>query len=197
VKLHSDGWSLEGNCSLVPPDRSVVIKWVTSMGPMYSFVADTDFYRTALARFRRQQPLWRRWAPWAAILIALITVYVYARATDAPWVLIPAVLAGGIVGGAAGGFAVRSWIMRRVRRMPGFGGTITVRLDEDGLHMTEPHGEMNLAWTAFNRVVRVNDGLLLMRGSSVRWLPDSALQNVTSDDALAFVRSRVPVVVVD
>jgi hypothetical protein len=83
----------------------------------------------------------------------------------------------------------------RIKRSPGFGSTITVNLDDDGLFAKEEHGEARLSWAAFTRVVRLSDGLLLLRGKVIRWLPDSALKDVTPQQALELVQSNVQVTV--
>jgi hypothetical protein len=81
-------------------------------------------------------------------------------------------------------------------RAPNYGATVTITLDDNGLHATEPHAQVCLAWAAFTRVVRFADGILFVRGEIARWLPDSALQNVTPEVALAFARSMTEVATV-
>jgi hypothetical protein len=58
----------------------------------------------------------------------------------------------------------------------------------------EPNAQATFAWAAFTGVARFSDGILLMRGRIIRWLPDSALQNSVPEEALAFVRSKIEVV---
>ena len=81
----------------------------------------------------------------------------------------------------------------RVRRIPGYGATITVILNNEGLHAAEPHAKATLAWSAFTSVVHFPDGILLMRGNVGRWLPDSALQDAAPDAALTFERSKAEI----
>ncbi len=162
----------------------------------YEFVADWGFYRTAFARYRQQRPHRIRSA---LILLAIAGVlacaWMYAHATHAFWGVIPELaLVGGISGGIAGYVASRIVTPIRTKRMPGFGSTITATVDENGLTAAEPQAQASLQWAAFTRVVRFPDGILLLRGRVIRWLPDSALQNATPADALAFVRSKTQVV---
>jgi hypothetical protein len=168
------------------------------MSPTYSFVADLGFYRTAFARYRRQHFSWRRTILLISALAVLGLAWIYGQKAGALWTIVPAcAFVGGIVGAAVTYSLTKLLFPRRIKRTPGYGGTIAVRLDDEGLHAKEMYGEAKLAWAAFNRVVRFSDGLLLLRGNTIRWLPDSALQNSTPAEALAFVRSKSQVITID
>jgi hypothetical protein len=168
------------------------------MSPAYSFVADLSFYRTAFARYRRQRFSWRPMVLLVSAFAILALAWIYGQKINALWTIVPACAFVGGVAGAATTYSVTKLLWpRRIKRSPGYGGTITVRLDDEGLHAKEMYGEAKLAWAAFNRVVRFSDGLLLLRGNTLRWLPDSALQNSTPEEALAFVRSKSQVFTID
>jgi hypothetical protein len=83
-----------------------------------------------------------------------------------------------------------------MKRSPGYGDTVTIVLDDDGFHAQAPNEQSNLGWAAFTRVARFPDGILLLRGRVIRWLPDSALRDTTPGEALAFVQSKTTVVAV-
>jgi hypothetical protein len=161
----------------------------------YEFVADWPFFRTAFARYRRQQPHRLRNAlVMAAAAGVLACAWMYARATNALWISIPEfALIGGISGGIGAFAASKILAPIRTKRLPGFGAKITATFDEDGVTAAEPLAQASMKWAAFTRVVRFPDGILLLRGRVIRWFPDSALQNATPADALAFVRSKTPV----
>jgi hypothetical protein len=161
----------------------------------YSFIANWSFYRTAFARYGRQKPnRYRMTAVVIAIGAGLLLAWAYGRASGALWAPISeSALIGGFFGGAGTYAANRYLLPRRIKRSPDYGATITVRLDDEGLHGSEPHAQASLGWAAFTRVVRFTDGFLFLRGNVIRWLPDSALTNATPEEALAFVRYKTEV----
>jgi hypothetical protein len=165
------------------------------MNISYSFVADWGFYRTAFARYRQQRPHRHRAIVMAiAIATVLLLAWLYGLSSGALWTPIPLFALIGGVAGALGTFVlVKILVPQRMKRAPNYGATVSVTLDDEGLHAVEPHAQATLAWPAFTRVVRFGDGILLIRGRVIRWLPDAALQNSTPDDALAFVRSKTQV----
>jgi len=163
----------------------------------YSFIANWSFYRTAYDRYGRQKPHRYRKATFLTVIgAALLLACVYGRSSGALWTPIPELaLIGGLSGGAGTYAAARFLLPRRIKRSPNYGATITVRLDDDGLHGSEPHAQASFHWAAFTRVVRFTDGFLFLRGNVMRWLPDSALTNATPEEALAFVRSKTEVAI--
>ena len=164
----------------------------------YSLVADWTFYRTAFARYRRQKPNRHRTTVCMAVIAAaLLIAWVYGRSSGAAWTLIPeSALVGAVVSGAATYALARALLPRRIRRLPNYGVSIAISLDDAGLRASEPHAQASFEWAAFTRVARFADGFLFVRGRVIRWLPDSALTNATPEEALAFVRSKTEVVVI-
>jgi len=161
----------------------------------YEFVADWDFHRTAFARYGRQRPNRLRNSLILALsALVLACAWMYARATNASWVSIPEfALTCGIAGGLIGFATSKILLPIRLKRTPDYGAKITATLDEDGLTAAEPQAQAILKWAAFTRVAHFPDGILLLRGRVIRWLPNSALQNATPAEALAFVRSKTQV----
>jgi hypothetical protein len=164
----------------------------------YSIVANWEFYRTALARYRRQKPKrYRAVALASVVAAALLLAWVDGRSSDALWTPIPEfALIGGVLGGATTYASARILLPQRIKRSPNYGATVTITLDDKGLHATEPHAQTSLASAAFTRVIRFADGILFVRGPIARGLPDAALQNTTPEEALAFVRSKTEVAIV-
>jgi hypothetical protein len=164
----------------------------------YSFVTNWDFYRTAFARYRRQKPNRQRTIAVAIVVaVALLLAWSYGRSSGAAWTSIPKfALFAGVVGGTTAYAFGRILLPRRIKRSPNYGATVSLTLDGEGLHATEPHARVSLAWAAFTRVTRFEDGILFVRGSVIRWLPDSALQNATPEEVLSFVRTKTEVAVV-
>lgn len=168
------------------------------MKPSYTFSADWAFYRTAFARYRAQNQ--RRYVALgvsALLGTILLVAWLYGQRTGAFWTPIPEfALIGAVVSGSTSYAIAKALLTRRFKRSPSYGATVTVSLEDDGLHATEPLAQTTLAWGAFTRVARFPDGMLFIRGRVIRWLPDAALQNSTPEEALAFVRTKVEVTVV-
>jgi hypothetical protein len=115
----------------------------------YSFAANWDFYRTAFARYRRQKPKRNRTIAVSIVVAAVpLLAWIYGRSSDAVWTPIPkfALISGaigGAIGGAVGGATAyalaRILLRRRIKCSPNCGVTVSVTLDGEGLHGTEPH----------------------------------------------------------
>jgi hypothetical protein len=166
------------------------------MSIAYAIVADWPFYRTSFARYRQQKGTrWRSIAISGAIAVIMLSAWVYGRSSCAWWTPIPEFsLIGGIIGALGSVALVKILTPIRIRRSPGFGAAVSVTLDDYGLHAIEAHGQTTLAWAAFTRVVRFEDGLLFLRGRIMRWLPDAALKNSTPEEATAFVLGKTDLV---
>jgi hypothetical protein len=54
-------------------------------------------------------------------------------------------------------------------------------------------GAGRFPWTVYDRAVHFSDGILLIRKGGIRWLPDAALTEGTAGDAIAIVRTHLPV----
>src|SRR5262245_28605179 len=120
----------------------------------YSLVADWSFYRTALARYRRQRPeRLRNLLVSAALVAVLLFASVYGWCTSASWAPIAQFgLIGGVVGGVGAYALVGILTPLRMKRSPGYGDTVTVVLDESGLRAAAPNEQATLTWAAFTRV---------------------------------------------
>jgi hypothetical protein len=146
---------------------------------------------TAFARYRKQRLDRLRNILIALAVVAVLVLAWCGRSVSARWTSIPeSALVGGVVAGVAVYVLARILTPIRIKRSPGYGATVTVILDDDGFHAEAPNEQARLAWAAFTRVARFPDGILLLRGRVIRWLPDSALQNATPGEALALVRSK-------
>jgi hypothetical protein len=79
----------------------------------------------------------------------------------------------------------------RLRSRSGFGTETNYSIAETGITITGT-GQGSFAWAVYSRAIRFSDGLLLVRKGAVRWLPDTALQSGTVEEATALVRARLP-----
>jgi len=169
------------------------------MSITYRLLIDLAFYQTALKRYRRQRlNRHRNLSILGIAAIPIVGALIYAWITNAAWIVIPATaVAGGMSGGIVA--AVVAWVVRsrNLKRGPEYGGEVTVILNEDGLAARGRHVQTRFEWPAFTRCVRLPDGIMLLRGRVLQWLPDTALLNVTPDEAVAYVRSKTKLVDVE
>jgi hypothetical protein len=87
---------------------------------------------------------------------------------------------------------VKRGIMLKYRVRPTFGAETTFRMIDNEVVITGP-GAGQFPWTVYDRAVHFPDGILLVRKGGIRWLPDAALTEGTAADAIAMVRTHLPV----
>ena len=157
----------------------------------YHVKGDADYFRTVRDRYYRQRPFLLRLTSQFSILGAcLILPWVYAWVTETPW------KDGAKFGIPVGiGVAIGSLYLTKaliLARLTGRGknseGTVT--LSEDGVTGRGQRGQTLQFWTSYPRAVRFFDGILLLRGGVIRWLPDSALRQGTAEEATALVAAK-------
>jgi hypothetical protein len=92
---------------------------------------------------------------------------------------------------AAGGLLVTRWsINRRLKGKIDFGTEVTMTLSETGIEAIGQNVSGKWSWAAYPRSVRFPDGILLERAGVIRWLPDSAIQFGTPEQASQLVASK-------
>jgi len=161
---------------------------------------DRALLRTALRRYNRQRPDRKRNVAVVALAVPTLVVtagaWLYASLTQATWLNFAKVagmsaLWGGMVGGGWSILFFGTTLTRQIRSNPAFGDEVSIVLNDQGLAETGPHAQVKIEWSGFTRCVRFSDGIMLLQGSGARWLPDAGLQTVASEEAVAFVRSKV------
>jgi hypothetical protein len=110
----------------------------------------------------------------------------------------PASVLGGFLGALLGaiflGDPIDAWIARRrLRKSPFHNNDLSFRISSTELHVTGTNEDSHLKWSAYSKVRRFSDGLLLFQGPSFfNWLPDSAAVDTTSiEQAQVIARSQV------
>jgi hypothetical protein len=157
----------------------------------YHVKGDAAYFRTVRDRYYRQRPFPLRLTSQFSILGAcLVLPWVYAWVLDAPWKSgaefgIPI----GIVVAVGSFYLTKAIILARLRgRGKNSEGTVT--LSEEGVTGRGQRGQTLQNWTSYPRAVRFFDGILLLRGGVIRWLPDSALRRGTAEEATALVAAK-------
>lgn len=157
----------------------------------YHVKGDAAYFRTVRDRYYQQRPFLLRLRTQFSVLGAcLVLPWAYAWVTDAPWkdgaeLGIPV----GIVVAVGSLYLAKALILARLRAR-GKNSEGTVTLSEEGVTGRGQHGSTLQYWTSYPRAVRFFDGILLLRGGVIRWLPDSALQNGTAEEATALVATK-------
>jgi hypothetical protein len=158
----------------------------------YQYLFDAAYCRTVISRFYRQRPFYLQLHYQFAAIALLIVVAWFstqaspARVSRAPFIAlcVTAVVIVGFI------FLVRFAIMLKLRKSREFGKQVTIALSDEGLEASGSNGRSTVKWSAYPRSVRYSDGILLARGGAIRWLPDSALEEGTVQDAVALVRAK-------
>ena len=74
------------------------------------------------------------------------------------------------------GHLVDLWLAkRRLRKSPYFNDNVVITISPESYHEKSDKSESTIAWSAFTKVRRFNDGVLLFQGALVHWLPNSAI----------------------
>jgi hypothetical protein len=81
-------------------------------------------------------------------------------------------------------------LLLRFKGRPDFGSEVTVALSEEGVLARARNSEAKLTWATYPRSVRFRDGILLQKPGAIRWLPDSAIESGTADEATTLVGSK-------
>jgi hypothetical protein len=157
----------------------------------YHVKGDAAYFRTVRDRYHQQRPFLLRLTSQFSILGAcLILPWVYAWVTDASWKDGAAFgIPVGIVVAVGSLYLTKALILARLSgRGKNSEGSVT--LSEEGVTGRGQHGQSLQYWTSYPRAVRFFDGILLLRGGVIRWLPDSALRLGTAEEATALVAAK-------
>jgi len=159
----------------------------------YRFVVNGDYWRTERKRYERQRPfaLRRNIMPVLALLsLAFGFFMLWLQDNESASNLAPKVL--GIA------FLITFLLetlrvvtnLRIQKRLSKATSETLCTLSEEGVSIQQEIAQTKLAWSYYLRAVRYADGLLLMRGMTRLWLPDSALDGATPKEATDLVQSK-------
>jgi hypothetical protein len=87
-------------------------------------------------------------------------------------------------------------IFLKYRVRPSFDSEACYSLADSGGTIQQHVGETRFPWSIYVRAVRFPDGILLLRKGAIRWLPDRSLEIGSVDQAMALVRSKLPLRVI-
>ena len=158
----------------------------------YKLLLDKRFYRTAVSRFYKQRPLWRKFSVrFSLLLILFIGVLAYAWKTNAEWLTIAGWgFAFWMILSVSGFFFTKWSMVQRFKRRTDFNTEATVLLSDEGISVRGRRAKSELEWAAYPGAARCSDGILLVRKGVIRWLPDASIQDGTPKDAENLVKSN-------
>jgi hypothetical protein len=156
----------------------------------YRYRCDLEYFRTVIDRQYRQGPFLLRLPIQFGIVGAICAYFAIAAANTSMVVsatLFIAIFCSVLVIGV---LATKQGLLMKFKRRPGFGLEVAVTLSEEGLAVGIHTAEQRLAWSTYPSSIRFNDGILLKKPGSIRWLPDSAIQMGSSSEATSLVGSK-------
>jgi hypothetical protein len=157
---------------------------------VYKYRADAAYYRTVIERYYGQRTfLFRLPMQYGIVSLAIVGAFLgfkslWTRTAVGIGILVVVVLMAALVA------LTKTSILRRFKRRADFGAETTVKVSKEAIVSSGRHAEGEWGWQAYPRSVRYPDGILLMRRGVIRWLPDSALQEGTMEEATALVKSK-------
>ncbi|MGH8260235.1 MAG: hypothetical protein ACREUG_11145, partial [Steroidobacteraceae bacterium] len=157
----------------------------------YRWRYDAAYYGAAIERYYQQLP--RILHLPVQFTIAWLIGVLYSLTTHAR---IGNILGWAAVTGAVGipgaVFLTRQGIRLKYRHRSSFGTEAEFFLSKSGIRISQKSLNGHYPWAIYARAVRFADGILLLKRGAMRWLPDSALQSGTVDEALALVHATLP-----
>ena len=163
----------------------------------YRWRYDATYYKTVIDRYYRQLPFVLH-LPTQFTLLWLLMVGVGWGVTDMALTefLLWALLIGAIAIPTLV-FLTKRAILLKYRVRPSFDSEACYTLADSGGTIQQHSSETRFPWSTYVRAVRFPDGILLLRKGAIRWLPDRSLETGSSDEAMALVRSKLPLRVIE
>jgi hypothetical protein len=160
------------------------------MGIQYAWHSDDRYYATVVKNQYRQLPLLLRLHSQAIIFWIVLSGFTLASDFDSQvkWTFIASITAFACVFPSL----VERGIIFKYRLRPTFGAATTFKMGDNEVVITGP-GAGRFPWSVYDRAVHFSDGILLVRKGGIRWLPNAALIEGTPSEAIAIVRSHLPV----
>lgn len=159
---------------------------------IYRWRYDATYYRAVIDRYYRQLPF-VLYLPTQFILLWSLVVAMCWYLTDiARTELVMWALLIGAIAIPTLVFLTKKAIFLKYRIRPSFDSEACYSFSDSGGTIQQHAGETRFPWSTYVRAVRFPDGILLLRKGAVRWLPDRSLETGSVDEAMALVRSKLP-----
>ena len=156
----------------------------------YVWRGNATYYSSVVDHYYRQLPILVRLRTQAVLIWIVLTGAASVADFDVPTRF--AVLGLISAFGLAYPYLAKRAIVFKYRLRPTFGEETSFELTEKEVVVKGP-GAGRFPWTVYDRAIQFTDGILLARRGGIRWLPESALTNGTTGEALAIVQKHLPV----
>lgn len=164
---------------------------------VYRWRYDATYYRAVTDRYYRQLPFVLH-LPTQFTLLWLLMVAMCWYFTDiARTELVMWALLIGAIGIPTFVFLTKMAIFLKYRIRRSFDSEACYSLSDSGGTIQQYVGEARFPWSTYARAVRFSDGILLLRKGAIRWLPDRSLETGSVDEAMALVRAKLPLRVIE
>ena len=164
---------------------------------VYRWRYDAAYYRTVTDRYYRQLPFVLHLPTQFTLLWLLMVAVCWCFMDFALTELVMWALVIGAIAIPTFVFLTKKAIFLKYRVRPSFASDACYTLSDGGGTIQQYVGETRFPWSTYARAVRFPDGILLMRKGAIRWLPDCSLETGSVDEAMALVRSKLPLRVIE
>ena len=161
------------------------------MGITYKMRVDPDYFRTTIDRYYRQRPF-VLWLPVQYGMLALFFLVAWfgLGKADTSWAQIATIVFASVICAVALVYLTKWLILQRLSGHARLGEEFTIVVSPQGVSAAVDHVRSVWDWAAYPRSARFSDGILLLRKGVIRWLPDSAIQNGTPNEATDIVAAN-------
>jgi hypothetical protein len=158
----------------------------------YQIAFDDSFFVAMLRRYREVHA-WRRTRVVVKVLLILFLVVCVAGSLAQKWWGMAGFWAA-VIGLLLASPRIDYWIAkRRFRLSPFRDESIRLSMGPDGVHSVSSSHDQRMAWRAYTKAYKLDDGILLLMGPHLfQWLPDAAMVAGTRADADALIRGIAP-----
>jgi hypothetical protein len=164
---------------------------------VYRWRYDAAYYSTVTDRYYRQLPFVLHLPTQFTLLWLLMVTVCWCFMDIGLTELVMWALVIGAIAIPTFVFLTKKAIFLKYRVRPSFDSDACYTLSDGGGTIQQHVGETRFPWSTYARAVRFPDGILLLRKGAIRWLPDRSLETGSVDEAMALVRSKLPLRVIE
>src|SRR5260221_10181031 len=161
----------------------------------YRVSFDTPYVNTVITRYYQQRPLLLRpkgqaIALAAAFLLLGLYASLIADSADSARVAAATVLFGAALATFVP-LLTRKGLLLRFKMNRSFGKDFVMRVSDRGIEIESEAWRKSTEWATYEKAVRYDDGLMLLRRGVINWLPDFGLIGAAPIDVLGLVSTKV------
>ena len=150
----------------------------------YRISADEEFYLQGFKRFRSSKKLRHLFTFIKAIGLLFFALVIWVLFSKQEYGVVSLAIGFSLL--IVFGHKIDEYMLKRnVRNSPHGNEELVVSFSEEGFHAESETTDMKLKWSAFTKLIRIEDGFLLFQGPKFyNWLPDKSLSDATQLEAM-------------